>query len=249
MRILVTFAVDAEFAPWRNRRRFDKVSLEGADYFSTRVSGAQVDVLLTGIGGKSAWLEIANTLYTSEIDMCISTGLAGGLRPEHQTGDILVAERVLSAPRDIAALSEATLVGSAVSAGAKKVPFFYTADRVALRAAEKHELGAFADAVEMESFEVLMEAGLFAAKTVAVRAISDTVNEDLPLDFNKVTGTSGEVSMARILGQVVGAPTSIPALIRFGQRSKAAAGSLASFLERYMHALIGESRFVPVGSV
>jgi len=50
-----------------------------------------------------------------------------------------------------------------------------------------------------------------------------------PLDFNRVTGDSGDISMKRILSEVVSAPGSIPALIRFGQRSRLAAESLAIF--------------------
>jgi benzoyl-CoA-dihydrodiol lyase len=135
---LVTFAVEAEFAPWRKLRRFQKSRMADVDYFSAQISGAEIDVLFTGIGGKSAWLETANAIYKSEIDVCISSGLAGGLRPEHQIGEILVAEKVLASPGDLVVLSEPSLVKSAVAIGAKRVPFFYTADRVVLRAAEKH---------------------------------------------------------------------------------------------------------------
>ncbi len=249
MRVLVTFAVHAEFAPWRKLRPFQKVHAADMDYFSAQSGDAQIDVLLTGVGGKKAWLEVTNAIYDSEIDLCISSGLAGGLRPEHTLGEVLVAERVLAAPRDLVALSESSLVEAAVSLGAKRVPFFYTADRVILHSSEKHLLGAFADAVEMESCEVLLEASLFAAKTVAIRAISDTADEDLPLDFNKFTDDSGNVSIKRILGEVVAAPSSIPALLRFGRRSRIAAESLASFLEHYLRALAIESHSASVGAV
>jgi len=249
MRILVTFAVEAEFAPWRKLRQFRKSSAADVDYFSTQIGDADVDVFFTGISGKSAWLEAATALYDSEIEVCISSGLAGGLRPEHKIGEVLVAEKVLAAPRDLSALSERSLVESAVAMGAKKVPLFYTADHVVLTAAEKQCLGAFADAVEMESCGVLVEAGLFAARTVAIRAISDTSEEDLPLDFNKVTNDSGDVSMTRVLGEVVSAPSSIPALIRFGQRSRLAAESLANFLERYLQVLVVESHSASVERV
>lgn len=249
MRILVTFAVEAEFAPWRKLRSFQKTRAVATDYFSTQIADVHIDVLLTGVGGKRAWLNVANAIYDSEIDLCISSGLAGGLRPEHQLGEVLVAEKVLAAPRDIVVLSESSLVDSAVLLGAKRVPFFYTADHVILHSKEKHDLGAFADAVEMESCEVLLEASLFAEKIVAIRAISDTADEDLPLDFNGVTDISGDVSIKRILGEVASAPSSIPALIRFGKRSRIAAESLANFLERYLQALAIESHSASVGPV
>jgi len=249
MRILVTFALDAEFAPWRKLRPFQKNKAANVDHFSAQVSGSQVDVLLTGVGAKGEWLDAAQEMYDSEIDICISSGLAGGLRAEHQIGEILVAEKVLAGPRDITAFSDASLVSSAVAAGAKRVSTFYTADRVVLHAEEKHALGAFADAVEMESFGVLLESGMFAARTAGIRAISDTADEDLPLDFNKVTDSSGELSPARILGEVLGAPGSIPALIRFGQQSKSAAESLAKFFERFLPLLVMDSNTTSIGSL
>lgn len=241
MHILVTFAVEAEFAPWRKLRPFEKSVAANTEYFSTQISDSQIDVLLTGIAGKSSWLDATAELYESEIDVCISSGLAGALKPEYQLGDILAAQNVLAAPRDMSAASETSLLDLAVSLGAKSVPNFYSADHVVLQSAEKQKLGQFADAVEMESFGVLMEAGMFAARTAAIRAISDTSDEDLPLDFNKVTSDSGDVSLTRVLGEVVSSPGSIPALVRFGQRSRQAAESLANFLDRYVQALVGES--------
>jgi hypothetical protein len=85
---------------------------------------------------------------------------------------------------------------------------------------------------------VLIEGGMFAEKIVAIRAISDTVDEDLPLDFNRVTDAEGEISITRILGQIAGSPTAVPALVRFGQRSRSAAEALTAFLERYLLSLV-----------
>ena len=234
MRILVTFAVEAEFAPWRKLRAFRKVRSERMDYFTSEINGSQLDVLLIGVGGRKPWLEVTGAIYESEIQLCVSSGLAGGLRPEHQIGEILVAEKILAPLRDISAFSESSMVDIAVSAGAKKVWCFYTTDHVVLTSAEKRELGSFADAVEMESFDVLTEGGMFSEKTVAIRGISDTVDEDLPLDFNRATDDAGDVSITRILGQIAVSPSSVPALVRFGQRSKSAAEALANFLERYL---------------
>jgi len=239
MRILVTFAVDAEFAPWRKLRSFQKVHTGKMDYFTSEINDAVIDVMLIGIGGKKPWLDVTREIYKSEIQLCVSSGLAGALRPEHVVGEILVAEKVLATQRDISAMSESSLVDCAVALGAKKVSSFYTSDHVIFSAAEKRELGVLADAVEMESFEVLLEGGMFAEKTVAIRAISDAAAEDLPLDFNRAADSSGEISMTRVLAQVVGSPASVPSLVRFAQRSKSAAKALAGFLERYLLAVVG----------
>src|SRR4029077_345095 len=88
--------------------------------------------------------------------------------------------------------------------------------------------------VEMESFEVVLESLAFGVPVVAIRAISDGVDEDLPLDMNRIFADDGQVSIPRVLGQVVRHPESIPSLVRLGQQSKKAAESLAQFLDRYI---------------
>jgi adenosylhomocysteine nucleosidase len=104
-------------------------------------------------------------------------------------------------------------------------------------ASEKRELGKVADAVEMESGEVLHEASAFGARVIAIRGISDIVDEDLPLDFNKVVTSVGEVSLPRVLGEVARHPLSAPALVRFGKRSRMAAERVAAFLDHYVEAV------------
>jgi adenosylhomocysteine nucleosidase len=238
MRILVTFAVDAEFAPWRKLRPFRNASAAGTAYFTSQAGNAAIDVVLTGMGGKKPWVGLLNEIYESDIDLCVSTGLAGALRAEHRLGNILVARKVLAPSRDMTALSEDSMVDAAIGLGAKSVEHFYTAERVITSAAEKRKLGAIADAVEMESFGVLMEAGMFAEKSVAIRAISDEVDEELPLDFNGVTTGDGQVSIGKVLGKVAGSPGSIPSLIRFGKRSRQSAELLAEFLEKFVSRVV-----------
>jgi nucleoside phosphorylase len=234
MRILVTFAIETEFAPWRKLRRFQKLERTDVECFSSKIDEGELIVVLTGMGCKKAWLKATKVIWDSDVDMCVSSGLAGALRPEHRIGEILVPRSVLASKRDRIISCDPTLVDSAASLGAKRVSTFYTADRVIIQAKEKKNLGAVADAVEMESGEILFEAAAFGARVVAARAISDTWDEDLPIDFNRVATEEGDVSIRKILGKIAGSPRSVPSLIRFGQQSKRAAESMAAFLERFI---------------
>jgi adenosylhomocysteine nucleosidase len=237
MRILVTFAVDAEFAPWRKLRRFAKREQENWDFYSIKIADCELNVLMTGIGGKKAWVEAARGLWGGEIDLCVSSGLAGALKVEHKVGEVLVAESVYAADWKTAVSCDSRLVADAAACGAKVVKHFYSADHVVIRAEEKQALGLRADAVDMESAEVLSEAAAFGAKAIAIRGISDAADEDLPLDFDRVTTDSGDVSMKRVLGQVAQNPWAVPSLIRFGRQSRMAAEKLAGFLDRYVSRL------------
>jgi nucleoside phosphorylase len=242
MRILVTFAVEAEFAPWRKLRQFEKRSNGAAEYFAGRIGIADVNVVLTGVGGKSTWLETIKIVWNGDVDVCVSAGLAGALHPEYQIGEVLAAREVQAVSWNRRIPSDAKLVQLAEEHGARAVDSFYSTDRVIGLASGKRELGKVADAVEMESGEVLYEARAFGAKVVAIRGISDSADEDLPLDFNRVMTPSGEVSIPKVLGEVVRHPMSAPALVRFGKQSRMAAEKLGAFLDPYLEGVVSSLR-------
>lgn len=217
-------------------------------FFRARIGGSEVNVLLTGVGGKNAWLQASKVFCDGEVDLCISSGLAGALRPEYHLGDVLAAKEVRAVGSQRVVAADAQLVRLAEEQGARAVDSFYSADRVIGLATEKRALGRLADAVEMESGEVLYEAAAFGAKGIAIRGISDAADQDLPLDFNRVMTSTGEVSIPRVLGEMVRHPLSTAAVVRFATQSRAAAEKLAAFLDRYVQA-VGSSMSTTSGAV
>src|SRR5262245_5871581 len=205
MRILVTFAVDAEFAPWRKRHDFRTFEIvQGTEAFIATISGIEVIVGLTGIGPETAWSKTCDFTWGEVLDLCVTTGFAGALRAEHQIGDILAARQLVTdEKRTKEAFSgklESTprLLNVAATCGAKVVDRFYSSPSLVRTASEKAALKDLADAVEMESFEVLSEAFAWMTEGIAVRAISDTFDEDLPLDFGQAVTKDGELSVSRL---------------------------------------------------
>ncbi len=227
----------------REFRRSPWGAIEG---YVAGIDGAEVGVVLTGAGRKQAAFVASKALESERegLNFCISSGLTGALRPEYQIGQILAARRVLSerpyeeAPERLVE-SSAALISFAEELGATAAANFYTTGRVIQRADEKRRLALSADAVEMESFEVLREATVRGIPAVAIRAVSDVADEEFPLDLNRVFDDVGRVSLPRVMGQVARHPNSIPGLVRLGQRSRRAAESLAEFLDRYV-ALVAE---------
>lgn len=241
MRILVTFALEDEFAAWRGLREFRSRTWGAAEVHWTEIAGAEVGVLLTGAGPRPAAVAVAGVLRSGfgPINCCISSGLAGALRPQYRIGQVLVARTVFSEAvpggyADRVLESSEALISFAVECGATVVNQFYSAGRVVGKASDKKHLGATADAVEMESFEILRQARDCGIPAVAIRAVSDAAGEDLPLDMNEVFSKEGQVSLPRVLGQVVRHPRSLAGLLRLSQQSKRAAESLAQFLDRYV---------------
>ena len=241
MKVLVTFAVDAEFAPWRKLRHFSQANLGEIEAYSSQIRHGELVVLLTGVGGRRAWAEATKVIWDGNVDICISSGLAGGLKEKYRPGDVLAAKEVHATNWKKVIPSDSDLLEMASDCGAKVVDAFYSVDRVLVHSSEKSELSAKADAVEMESGEIMLEAVAFGAKVIAIRAISDAVEEDLPVDFNRVTLESGEVSIAKIVAQAAAHPGSIPALIRFGRQSRNAAEKLAVVLDACIEKLASKN--------
>jgi adenosylhomocysteine nucleosidase len=238
MRILVTFAVEAEFAPWRKMRAFVSSTRGNVEAYTIRLHDSELIVLLTGVGGRRAWAEASSIIWDGNVDVCVSSGLAGALRKQHRPGDVLAPREVHTTSWDKVIPTDKTLVELASKCGAKVVEAFYSADRVIVRSDEKFDLGEKKmDAVEMETGDILLEAVAFGARVVAIRGISDGADEALPLDFNRSVTEDGDVSVKRVLAQVVARPSSLPALIRFGLQSRRAAQNLALVLDKYVEAL------------
>lgn len=247
MKVLVTFAVAAEFAPWRKLHTFVPFEVGDQTIYCSQIGDAEVAVLLTGIGPDRAGAAVMSIMMElgsahRGFDILISSGLAGGLHPDCSSGQILAARCVQSGNvrADLQGdriSCDNVLVRLASDCGAEIVERFYTSNSLVVRAEEKRRLGGFADAVEMESFDVLLEAGAWGARGAAIRAVSDTTHEDLPLDFNKVVTPHGTLSSWRILRELAQSPRRLPALVRFGLKSQRAATALAHFLDAYIGSL------------
>jgi adenosylhomocysteine nucleosidase len=248
MRILVTFAVEAEFAPWRKKNHFAMVQLADLTTYRTSIAGATIVVLLTGIGRKHAGsstlgIQMVAADTDQYFDVCVSTGLAGALKPDLKAGEIVVASRLRTGTARAGSGKNAIscdeeLVSISRNCGAREVAGFYEEDRILITAAEKAKLSSSADVVDMESFDVISESMVWGSRGVAVRAISDASESDLPLDLNLAVTRAGKISLSRLLWQALRQPARIPRLIRFGIQSRKAAESLAVFLDKFIHEII-----------
>jgi nucleoside phosphorylase len=246
MRVLVTFAVEAEFAPWRSLREFRKVRInekhwsDGIDVLQAQIGENTVSIFLTGIGIKCLDFKAARHFETGEVDAVISSGLAGALKAEHEIGEI-VAPRRVGTLRDASGVSAASaLLAFAEKKGAKLVETLLTSHRIIETGAEKSRLAMFGDAVDMESFHVMREFFDHGIPVATIRAISDGSDEDLPMDFSKTITSQGHVKFGSMLKELAGRPGKIPDLVRFGQQSKDAARRLATYLDSFVQGLTSE---------
>jgi len=242
MHILVTFAVEAEFAPWAKLRQFQEKQVAadhgsgGFKAFEARVADHTVWVHLTGIGCP-ALRSLALGAQHAGADVLISSGLTGSLRKEHSVGEV-VAPRRIGTLRDATGLAASPeLLRLAERHGAKLVDTLLTADHIVESGEEKSRLARLADVVDMESHRIIKEFAFSNLPAAAIRAVSDGSDEDLPVDFSRCLTVEGKLKPGPLLKSLLESPSKVPDLIRFGARSKRAARNLAQFMDSFVRAI------------
>jgi nucleoside phosphorylase len=247
MRFLVTFALDAEFGPWKGRHAFVPYEYDHAgrkrefDMYRANIGAHEVTVLLTGMGPASA-AKAMRIIPPDSYEAWISSGLAGSLDAGLQLSGIVAARKGITQDGALGIAGDTDFVKAAVACGARAVEAFLTSEKIIVTAGEKESLAAIADVVEMESTLILAAAQERQVRAVAVRAISDIADEDLPLDFQKIADERGHIKVGGLLKELALQPYKLPLLVRFGRRSREAAVALADFLDRYLPALAEEAR-------
>jgi adenosylhomocysteine nucleosidase len=239
MRILVTFAVDAEFAPWRKLREFKKRTLENGSSFKTTFGDNDLEVLLTGIGHAACGVTLAKRTFLQEgkPDLVISSGLAGALKEGLRPGDLIVPLKARTLRNDANADSDLVFRERAIQQGALPIETLITVDRIVPTAEEKARLAFFGEAVDMESAIIMSHFAAAAVPGVTIRAVSDAADEDLPIDFDRCLTPQGAIKPMSLINAIVRRPSKLPNLVRFGRQSNQAAQRLASFLDDFIAAL------------
>jgi nucleoside phosphorylase len=236
VKVLVTFAVEAEFAPWRKLRDLRRTQIDALDIYQAQIGRASVDFIVTGMGPANA-RRACEIAMTQPHTICIASGFAGALKPIHKPGTILVARSVQQLGKPETIECSRRLAVSGFMDHAVYVNMFLSTDQVVSNPEAKRQLSPFADAVDMESFTVLSVARENNLPAVAIRVISDSFEQDLPVEIETTVDDKGQVRIAGVLKHIARHPLQLPALIRLGRQSRTAAEALASFLEAYIKLL------------
>lgn len=239
-------------------RRLESKTVAGSVPGSAEVTGILADRLIrvcwTGAGPVNA-VRAAERLFarTDALDAAVPAlfcGFAGGLGADQVSGTLVIVRSVAvcgvpqhrTEPRQanarlLAVAENVRLPGVSIRTGR-----LATTARVLVEPTEKHELAAEcgADAVDMETVWVADAAARIGVPWIAVRAITDGPTDRLPLDFNALADSEGNVAQNMVLRKALLHPRSIPGLIRLGLRAARGGNLLADFIEAYLPGLPDE---------
>lgn len=208
---------------------------EAAPFWKIAAGESGISILITGIGRQNAEKSVRKFMATDSAELVLTCGFAGGLHPDLRLGEVVFETRRGDGSQIEEKLETPHVISyeKLVAAGAKPAKFF-CADRIATTVAEKKKLRdeTGADAVEMESAAIhalCIEHGISCA---TVRVISDTVTEDLPLDFNALSNPDKSLNYGKLFLAIAKSPGKIGALMRLQKKTRLAAENLAQVLER-----------------
>jgi adenosylhomocysteine nucleosidase len=191
--ILVFYALRREVGDLRKRIADRSALAEGLRGFKGRIGGEDIALIATGIGVEQARRAARLALQMiPQPRMVISTGVAGGLAPELQAGDLVIADRMLLESSGDGVVTEVTRIAPEMMRFARAAlrraglnaasGALLTARRVMASAAAKHDayLRSSATAVDMESAAIAEELASACWPFVCVRAVIDGVDDEVP---------------------------------------------------------------------
>jgi len=247
---LICFALKEEVAPfWKIAVRKPGVAILLTGIGRQNAEKSVRDFLAGGASVPASRLQDASPSKERLVSrlappsLVLTCGFAGGLNPDLKLGEVVfeVANAPLApslSPPGGERVSVRTGEGlfSKLSAAGAKPAKLFCADRITTTVVEKKKLRdeTGADAVEMESAAILAVCRERGIPCATVRVISDTANEDLPLDFNALSKPDKSLDYGKLFLAIAKSPGKIGALMRLQKQTQFAAEKLAEVLVKIL---------------
>jgi adenosylhomocysteine nucleosidase len=194
--------------------------------------------------GGAAATQSARSLVEAGAQALVSFGMAGGLDPALAPGTVFFPSEVVSADGVVLTTDESwrEQLGAKVAAGTGAGAHVPGASRLLMSGrllTTPKAVGTRADkarlfeqtgaaAVDMESLAIAEVARSQGLPFIAIRVIVDGASDTLPPLVTAAADEEGHLQIGRLLGALARQPGELPALIRLGQRYRAANRSLAA---------------------
>ena len=197
----------------------------------------------TGAGTQNAGRHLRSWLDRQRARAVLGIGFAGALSPSLQVGDLVVAREVRGAGGERLATNASPLISAAermqVEGLAVRFGTIITAHQIANEARAKRSLAVALSAdeigcVDMESSAIARVCAERRIPFFFVRCITDLLDEDLPLDFNRCRSSDGGISYGKVLTSALLTPRSFKGLWELRRRSQTCAERLALFIQQLL---------------
>lgn len=219
--IIFAGAFPFEIAGIRKRGNFRRA---GHGYFEGEIGGSPAVLAISGIGEERAYKTAKEILgLFPDARAYVSVGLSASLVPGLSPGDIVGASEIVTPASPFNTYPCDPGLLDAVSKIKFRTGKFVAASKTVTTSLEKREIARSSGAIalDMESggaARASVEAGV---PFISIRAISDGLDEDLPVDFNLLM-RDGKMRWGRFIVYFMTHPAKIKPLMRLGGNSRLA---------------------------
>ncbi|GJQ49437.1 5'-methylthioadenosine nucleosidase [Candidatus Kuenenia stuttgartiensis] len=247
--IVIFFALSREIVSIKSKVNIlGKIRFGHITFYHAELYGFPVALIQTGIGQNvSSVLQHLSQQF--RIQLVISSGFAGALRPEIDVGDLVIGEKVLyvtdetlgkkahSSP--VISCESSILDVARELSGSPRFKVHYgiiaTTNKIIHLSSYKKLLGntTYAIAVDMESFLIAEQSHNLGIPFIVVRAISDRADEDVAVCENLVN-EKGNINVPAVSLYLFKKPYSIFTLKNLRKQAKFASRSLSEFLPDFI---------------
>ena len=214
----------------------DRIRLGKSEAWPGKWQGKNIVLVRTGVGKQRAAEAALKTIEQFSPDRLLSIGYAGGLVPDLQVNDLIVAERIVDVESSAEFLPDQQWLQLAqnisVSENYKVISGkLVTANKVIHSPLDKKEFGErlSAQAVEMETSAIAKVVTDKNLPFLSVRAISDSVEQEI-LDSSSFLGRDGEISKLKAGWYVLTHPGSIASALSLRSQTQRATRTMTEFV-------------------
>ncbi|MCA8998459.1 MAG: 5'-methylthioadenosine nucleosidase [Planctomycetaceae bacterium] len=227
----IVCALNIEIQPFLDRCLLFKTDKgNGFKYHGCEFRDQRICVAEGGAGMSRARQVTQGIIDAFQPRWILSVGLSGALVDGISSGDIVVGTG-LTDERGEASLG-VSLKFPADPARGLHAGKLCTVDHIVREPREKRELAATtgAVAVDMESLAVAKVCRDRQTRFLAIRAISDDVNTELPREVTAILGPKGTIRAGALVGSILKRPSSVKDLWAMREQAVVAAEHLSKFL-------------------
>ena len=236
----VVAALPEEIRPLQNRlQKAIKAPLNPGKALQGDLGSHRIVTLATGDGSERAGRGLDRLLAALEIDAVIAIGIAGGLSDDLEVGDVVIANRVTNGSGEVPEPDgELLALGSQLQG--VRLGSIYSHSEIAIDPVSKERLwqqegGQASQVVDLESASFARVAAARHVPWLAIRAVSDSSDEALPLDFNRFRRADGSSDRIGVGRYAVRHPSILPELMQLRARLRHCAESLANLVEEMLN--------------
>ncbi|MCF6157207.1 MAG: hypothetical protein E3K32_01240 [wastewater metagenome] len=247
--IAIFFALRQEIESLRSQVNIlRKVRYAHAVFYQSEYCGLPITLIQMGVG-KNVQEIIQQLSKQFKIQLMVSSGFAGSVNPAVTVGDLVIGKQVLYSfqeelegeiqidsllPCDPLVVSLATKLCN-TDTFKLYCGDILTVNTIVRKSSTKKHIGTqtSAVAVDMESFAIAEQANAMGVPFIAIRSISDDMNEDMEINENMVT-KGGNVSIPATALHLLNKPHHIPYLNRLRKQTKLAANALSVFFPNFI---------------